>query len=105
MRLPIIFGVLLFVGVASLVSSKFLSGFGGGLEMGGFKGCGLFIWRIIPLAVLWTFWKEMNGIIFKDISSYWEESIVVVRFSLTKLALTRMEFICLIGKHAFHVVG
>ena len=55
-------------------------------------GNGLFLWRIIPLSMLRSIWKERNGRIFNSKESSLEDLISATLLKITKWSCDRKEF-------------
>lgn len=57
-----------------------------------FYSCGAILYRHIPLAILWSIWKEMNDEIFRGVQMDYEDLLSIVHSTLAKWASIRKEF-------------
>lgn len=57
--------------------------------MGPFHRCGLFLWRMVPSAILWSIWMERYNRIFR---ASLEAVLSIVTLRTAKRILARKEF-------------
>lgn len=78
---------------------------------GSFFACILFLLMIIPIAILWSVWKERNNKIVRGALTAKEDILYVISLRIAKWASIRKDFLiltrhiyCSIGKFACNVV-
>lgn len=65
-------------------------------------GCGRTLWRLIPISILWSIWKERNERIFNNKDSLGEDIVSTMVLRIAKWACLRKECPDLIIDNMLH---